>query len=309
MVKTALLFAGQGSQFVGMGQDLAKTHSTAQKFFSQADEVLGYSLSEICFSGPEEDLVRTEHAQPAIYLVGWIAFQLLREQVSSFTFDATAGLSLGEFTSLAAAETIGFEDGLLLVRRRGELMQEACEATSGGMAAIVGLEEEKVQEVCLQTGVHIANLNCPGQIVVSGAAEKIVFACETAKNAGAKRAIPLTVAGAYHSPLMQSAKAGLADALSKVTINSHKLPVFSNVTGQMHVSDETIAETMVDQVTSTVKWEACIRAMIAHGVTRFIELGPGSALTGFMRRIDREVEILNVSDIDSLTKTAEVLNA
>ena len=184
MVKTALLFAGQGSQFVGMGQDLAKTHSTAQKFFSQADEVLGYSLSEISFSGPEEDLVRTEHAQPAIYLLGWIAFQLLREQVPSFTFDATAGLSLGEFTSLAAAETIGFEDGLLLVRRRGELMQEACEASSGGMAAIVGLENEKVQEVCIQTGVQIANLNCPGQIVVSGAVEKIVSACEAAKNAG-----------------------------------------------------------------------------------------------------------------------------
>ena len=308
MVKTALLFAGQGAQFVGMGQDLAKAHSTAQALFDQADEVLGYGLSEICFSGPDEELVRTEHAQPAIYLVGWVAFQLLREQVPSFTFNATAGLSLGEFTALAAAETIGFKDGLLVVRRRGELMQEACEASSGGMAAIVGLEEEKVQEICIQTGVHIANLNCPGQIVVSGAAGKMDSACESAKAAGAKRAIPLTVAGAYHSPLMQPAKTGLAEALSKVDLNSQKVPVFSNVTGQMHASAETIAGTMVDQVTSPVKWEACVRAMIADGITRFIELGPGSALTGFMRRIDREVEILSISDVDSLTKTLEVLN-
>ena len=308
MVKTALLFAGQGAQFVGMGQDLANAHSTAQKLFAQADEVLGYGLSEICFSGPEKELVRTEHAQPAIYVVGWVAFQLLREQVPSFNFDATAGLSLGEFTALTAAETIGFRDGLLVVRRRGELMQDACEESFGGMAASVGLEEDKVQEVCLQSGVHIANLNCPGQIVVSGAAGKMDSACEVAKAAGAKRAIPLTVAGAYHSPLMQSAQAGLAEALSKADLNSQKVPVFSNVTGHAHVSTESIAETMVDQVTSPVKWEACIRAMIADGITRFIELGPGSALTGFMRRIDREVEILNVGDVDSLTKTVEVLN-
>ena len=308
MVKTALLFAGQGAQFVGMGQDLANAHSTAEKLFAQADEVLGYGLSEICFSGPEKELVRTEHAQPAIYVVGWVAFQLLREQVPSFNFDATAGLSLGEFTALTAAETIGFRDGLLVVRRRGELMQDACEESFGGMAAIVGLEEDKVQEVCLQSGVHIANLNCPGQIVVSGAAGKMDSACEVAKAAGAKRAIPLTVAGAYHSPLMQSAQAGLAEALSKVDLNSQKVPVFSNVTGHAHVSAESIAGTMVDQVTSPVKWEACIRAMIADGITRFIELGPGSALTGFMRRIDREVEILNVGDVDSLTKTVEALN-
>ena len=308
MEKTALLFAGQGAQFVGMGQDLAKAYSTAQELFDQADEVLGYGLSEVCFSGPDEDLVRTEHAQPAIYLVGWVAFQLLREQVPSFNFDATAGLSLGEFTALAAAETISFKDGLLVVRRRGQLMQEACEASSGGMAAIVGLEEEMVQEICMQTGVHIANLNCPGQIVVSGAAEKMDSACEAAKAAGAKRAIPLTVAGAYHSPLMEPAKVGLAEALSRVDLNSQNVPVFSNVTGQMHDSAETIAGTLVDQVTSPVKWEACIRAMIEDGITRFIELGPGSALTGFMRRIDREVEILSISDVNSLTKTVEVLN-
>ena len=309
MAKTALLFAGQGAQVVGMGRDLAEAHPTAKSLFAEADEALGYGLSEICFSGPEEELVRTEHAQPAIYLVGWIALQLLREQSQTLAFEATAGLSLGEFTALAAADSLGFEDGLRVVRRRGELMQDACEASSGGMAAIVGLDEENVRAVCEQTGVHLANLNCPGQIVVSGDAGKMDAACEAAKAAGAKRAIPLPVAGAYHSPLMQPAQAGLAEALAKVGLQSPRVPVFSNVTGQAHGGADTIAATMVDQVTSSVRWEACIRAIIADGVTRFIELGPGTALTGFMRRIDRGLDVLNVGDKNSLAKTVEVLNA
>tara|TARA_B100000686_G_scaffold11651_1_gene11491 strand:- start:1149 stop:2078 length:930 start_codon:yes stop_codon:yes gene_type:complete len=309
MVKTALLFAGQGAQFVGMGKDLAEVHPTAKALFDRADEALGYGLSGICFSGPEEELVRTEHAQPAIYLVGWIALQLLREQSPSLAFDATAGLSLGEFTALAAADALGFEDGLRVVRRRGELMQEACEASAGGMAAIVGLDEEAVRVVCEQADVSLANLNCPGQIVVSGDAEKMDAACEAAKAAGAKRAISLPVAGAYHSPLMQPAQAGLAEALAKVELREPSVPVYSNVTGQAHAGAGTIADTLVEQVTSPVKWEACIRAMIADGVTRFIELGPGTALTGFMRRIDRGLEVLNVADNESLAKTAEALNA
>ena len=309
MVKTALLFAGQGAQFVGMGKDLAEVHPTAKALFDRADEALGYGLSGICFSGPEEELVRTEHAQPAIYLVGWITLQLLREQSPSLAFDATAGLSLGEFTALAAADALGFEDGLRVVRRRGELMQEACEASAGGMAAIVGLDEEAVRVVCEQADVSLANLNCPGQIVVSGDAEKMDAACEAAKAAGAKRAISLPVAGAYHSPLMQPAQAGLAEALAKVELREPSVPVYSNVTGQAHAGAGTIADTLVEQVTSPVKWEACIRAMIADGVTRFIELGPGTALTGFMRRIDRGLEVLNVADNESLAKTAEALNA
>lgn len=309
MAKTALLFAGQGAQVVGMGRDLAEAHPTAKSLFAEADEALGYGLSEICFSGPEEELVRTEHAQPAIYLVGWIALQLLREQAPSISFEATAGLSLGEFTALAAADAIGFEDGLRVVRRRGKLMQEACEASSGGMAAIVGLDEEAVRGVCEQAGVSLANLNCPGQIVLSGDADKMDAACEAAKAAGAKRAIPLPVAGAYHSPLMQPSQAGLAEALAKVELREPAVPVYSNVTGEAHAGAASIAGTMVDQVTSSVRWEACIRAMIADGVTRFIELGPGTALTGFMRRIDRGLEVLNVADNDSLAKSAEALNA
>ena len=309
MVKTALLFAGQGAQVVGMGSDLAKSHPAAKALFTQADETLGYGLSRICFSGPEEELVRTEHAQPAIYLVGWVALQLLREQVPSLSFDATAGLSLGEFTALAAADALGFEDGLRVVRRRGQLMQEACEASAGGMAAIVGLDEEAVRTVCNETGVSLANLNCPGQIVVSGDADKMDVACDAAKAAGAKRAIPLPVAGAYHSPLMQPAQAGLDEALAKVELREPSVPVYSNVTGQVHAAAGTIATAMVEQVTSPVKWEACIRAMIAVGITRFIELGPGTALSGFMRRIDRGIEMLNVGDCESLAKAAELLNA
>ena len=292
-----------------MGRDLADAHSTAKLLFAEADEALGYGLSEICFYGPEEELVRTEHAQPAIYLVGWIALQLLREQAPSISFEATAGLSLGEFTALAAADAIGFEDGLRVVRRRGELMQEACEASSGGMAAIVGLDEEAARGVCEQAGVSLANLNCPGQIVLSGDADKMDAACEAAKAAGAKRAIPLPVAGAYHSPLMQPAQAGLAEALASVELRESSVPVYSNVTGKAHAGAASIAGTMVDQVTSSVRWEACIRAMIADGVTRFIELGPGTALTGFMRRIDRGLEVLIVADNDSLAKSAEALNA
>ncbi len=309
MAKTALLFAGQGAQVVGMGRDLAESHPTAKALFAQADQALGYDMSGICFSGPEEELVRTEHAQPAIYLVGWVALQLLREQTPLLAFDATAGLSLGEFTALAAADVLGFEEGLRIVRRRGEVMQDVCEGSSGGMVAIVGLDEEAVRSVCDQAGVSLANLNCPGQIVVSGDADKMDAACDAAKAAGAKRAIPLPVAGAYHSPLMQPARAGLAEALAKVELSEPSVPVYSNVTGQVHASGGTIAGTMVDQITSPVKWEACIRTMIADGVTRFIELGPGTALSGFMRRIDRDIEMLNVGDCESLAKSAESLNA
>jgi len=188
-------------------------------------------------------------------------------------------------------------------------MQDACEASSGGMVAVVGLDEEAVRSVCDQAGVSLANLNCPGQIVVSGDANKMDAACDAAKAAGAKRAIPLPVAGAYHSPLMQPARVGLAEALAKVELSEPSVPVYSNVTGQVHASGGTIAGTMVDQITSSVKWEACIRTMIADGVTRFIELGPGTALSGFMRRIDRDIEMLNVCDCDSLAKSAESLNA
>src|SRR5579872_6468247 len=188
MIKTALLFAGQGAQAVGMGKDLAEGFPSAKAWFDRANAALGYDLATVCFAGPEVELTKTENAQPGIFLVSWVAFQLLRERAPGLGFAATAGLSLGEFTALAAAGALDFEDGLRIVRERGQFMQEACESTKGGMAAIIGLEETATREVCAEAGVELANLNCPGQLVISGEAEKIARACELAKTKGAKRA-------------------------------------------------------------------------------------------------------------------------
>src|SRR5580765_1102139 len=196
MSKTALLFAGQGAQVVGMGKDLAETLPSAKAWFERANSALGYDLSSICFAGPDAELTKTENAQPGIFLVSWIAFELLKEKVPNLKFEATAGLSLGEFTALAAAGVMSFEDGLRIVRQRGRFMQEACDATKGGMAAILNLDEGPTREVCAEAGVVLANLNCPGQLVISGEADKIAKAVELAKAKGAKRAIPLPVAGA-----------------------------------------------------------------------------------------------------------------
>ena len=309
MSKTALLFAGQGAQSVGMGRDLAENHPTAKSLFDQANEVLGYDLASICFEGPEAELTKTKNAQPGIYLVSWIALQLLREQAPDLEFGATAGLSLGELTALAAAGALDFEDGLRVVRQRGKFMQEACDETQGGMAAIIGLDESQTREVCDAAGVTLANLNCPGQLVISGAAEKIASACEAAKEKGAKRALPLTVAGAYHSPLMASARPKLKTELDAITISAPSVPVISNVTAEAHGAPDQIGSLLVEQVTSSVRWEDSVRLLISQGFTRFIELGPGNALTGFMRRIDRGMEIYNIADCASLEKTAAALKA
>ncbi|PYI81496.1 MAG: [acyl-carrier-protein] S-malonyltransferase [Verrucomicrobia bacterium] len=309
MSKTALLFAGQGAQTVGMGKDLAEQFPSARKWFDRANELLGYDLAAICFNGPEPELIKTENAQPGIFLAGWVAFQLLLERLPSLKFGATAGLSLGEFTALTAAGAMSFDEGIKVVRQRGCFMQEACEVTQGGMAAIIGLDEAEVRELCAESGVELANLNCPGQIVISGASEKISIACNLAKVKGAKRALPLIVAGAYHSRLMESAGPKLQAALAAVSITPPKVMVISNVTSQSHGSAAEIHQRLVEQVTSPVRWEDSIRYLLAQGFTRFIELGPGTALSGFMKRIDQSVEILNVADVASLELTARALAA
>ena len=308
MSKTALLFAGQGAQAVGMGKDLADKFPSAKAWFDRANTALGYDLASICFNGPEAELTKTENAQPGIFLVSWVAFQLLKEQAPSLKFDATAGLSLGEFTALTAAGAMSFEDGLRVVRQRGRFMQEACEATRGGMAAVIGLDEAPTREVCAGAGVVLANLNCPGQFVISGESDKITKAVELAKAKGAKRAIPLPVAGAYHSLLMAGAQPKLQAELAKIKISPPVVPVISNVTGQPHGNVAEISARLVEQVTSSVLWEKSLRHLLAQGFTRFIELGPGTALSGFMKRIDKNVQMLNVADVASLEATGKVLS-
>src|ERR1035437_2819430 len=314
-----------------MGKDLAEKFPSAKAWFDRANAALGYDLAGVCFNGPEADLTKTENAQPGIFLVSWVAFQLLKEQVPNLNFDATAGLSLGEFTALTAAGAMSFEDGLRVVRQRGRFMQEACEATKGGMAAIIGLAKAPTREVCAEAGVVLANLNCPGQLVISGEAEKITKACELAKAKGAKRALPLPVAGAYHSPLMASAQPKLGAELAKVNLVSPAVPVISNVTAQEHIVAQasslcvaagavggtathrqdacaTISARLVEQVCASVRWEESMRALLAQGYTRFIELGPGTALSGFMKRIDKTATMLNVADAASLEAAVKALS-
>jgi [acyl-carrier-protein] S-malonyltransferase len=307
MNKTALLFAGQGAQAVGMGKDLAEAFPAAKQWFDRANAALGYDLAGICFAGPETELTKTENAQPGIFLVSWVAFQLLRERAPALAFGATAGLSLGEFTALTAAGVMSFEDGLKVVRQRGQYMQEACETTRGGMAAIIGLDEGPTREVCAAAGVELANLNCPGQLVISGAAENIGQACELARAKGAKRALPLAVDGAYHSKLMAGAQPKLRAALSAAAIKTPVVPVVSNVTAQPHGNAADIQARLVEQVTSSVRWEESMRYLLAQGFTRFIELGPGKALSGFMKRIDGNAQMLNVADVASLEATVKAL--
>jgi [acyl-carrier-protein] S-malonyltransferase len=308
MSKTALLFAGQGAQVVGMGKDLAEKFPTAKSWFDRANTALGYDLASICFNGPETELTKTENAQPGIFLVSWVAFQLLKEKIPNLKFDATAGLSLGEFTALAAADAISFEDALRVVRQRGKFMQAACDATRGGMAAIIGLDEKPTREVCAEAGVVLANLNCPGQLVISGETEKFSKVFELDKTNGATRAIPLQVAGAYHSPLMAGAQSKLEAELAKIKFSSPRVPVVSNVTAQPHGNAAEISARLVEQVTSSVLWENSMRYLLAQGFTRFLELGPGTALSGFMKRIDKNVQMLNVADVASLEATVKAIS-
>jgi [acyl-carrier-protein] S-malonyltransferase len=309
MSKTALLFAGQGAQTVGMGRDLADQFPAARAIFDQASQILGYNLATLCFDGPEPKLTQTEHAQPGIYLVSWVAFELLRARVPGLRFEATAGLSLGELTALAAAGVYSFEDGLRLIRQRGRFMQEACDVTRGSMAAIIGLDEVPTREVCTIAGVELANLNCPGQLVISGETVRIHQACELAKTRGARKAVPLTVAGAYHSNLMKSAQPKLAAALATMHLRPTAIQALSNVTALPHGEPDEIALRLVEQVTSPVRWEGSMRFLLNEGFSRFIELGPGRTLNGFMKRIDRNVQVFNVSDVESLDETAQALLA
>jgi [acyl-carrier-protein] S-malonyltransferase len=234
---------------------------------------------------------------------------VLKETLPELKFEATAGLSLGEFTALTAAGVFTFDEGIRLVRRRGQFMQQACETTRGSMAAIIGLNEAVTREVCAEAGVELANLNCPGQIVISGDAEKMDKACQIAKSKGAKKAMPLPVAGAYHSKLMSSARPKLESELAAIPIRTPSVGVISNVTAEPHSPPSDIHRRLVEQVTSPVRWEQSMRYLLAQDFTRFIELGPGKALSGFMKRIEPSAQILNVADAESLQATAGTLQS
>ncbi len=303
MKKTALLFAGQGSQTVGMGRDLCERFEVCRQLFARANEVLGRDLQKICFEGPEEVLTKTDNAQPALFVHSLACLAALGE----VKFEAAAGLSLGEFTALAAAGAVSFDDGLRMVQARGRFMQEACDATDGGMASIIGMDDAALEAVCREADVDIANLNCPGQTVISGDKQKIAKAVELAKARGAKRAIPLVVAGAYHSRLMESARLRVRAELERLAMRPPRVPVVSNVTARPGHSVEEIKDLLVRQVTSSVRWADSMQWLIGQGFTRFIELGPGGVLAGLMKRINKDVEMISIGDATAVEKYAAIV--
>ena len=306
--KIALVFAGQGAQTVGMGRDLAEHFPAAANLFRTADEILGRSLSEITWNGPLEELTKTSNCQPALYVHGLACLAALREIAGEFLIEGAAGLSLGEMTAHAAAGTFDFASGLKLVQKRGELMDEACAATSGAMAAMIGTDESTVRALAADTDVDVANLNAPGQIVVSGERGKVELAVGLAREHGVRRATMLNVAGAYHSRLMNSAYLQLGDALLDVVLQKPRFSVISNVTGQAAETADEIRTTLQDQVTATVRWTDCMERLLERGCELFIELGPGGVLAGLLQRTRKGVDVISVSDTASLQLAAAKLN-
>ncbi len=305
--KIALLFAGQGAQTVGMGRDLAEQFPTAANLFQKADDVLERKLSEIAWNGPIEDLTKTSNCQPALFVHGLACLSVLRELAGNFPIGGAAGLSLGEMTAHAAAGTFDFANGLRLVQRRGELMDEACEKTSGGMAALIGAEENIVRQLAADEEVDVANINAPGQIVISGELAKVEAAVGVAKEYGIRRATMLNVAGAYHSRLMESAYEKLGAVLQHVPMQPPSFPVISNVTGDEVRTPVEIRRTLQDQVTGTVRWLDCMERLAALGCDFFVELGPGGVLAGLLRRTLKGVDVMSVADVESVRKAAERL--
>jgi [acyl-carrier-protein] S-malonyltransferase len=288
----AYVFPGQGAQFVGMGKDLYDNNAMAKEMFEKANEILGFRITDLMFAGTDEDLRQTRVTQPAIFLHSVILAKTLGE---SFQPDMTAGHSLGEFSALVAAGALSFEDGLRLVYARAMAMQKACEAEPSPMAAILGLADEKVEEVLsgIDETVVPANYNSPGQLVISGSVKGIEVACEQLKAAGAKRALPLKVGGAFHSPLMEPARVELAAAINATNFNTPVCPVYQNVSGKPNTDPAQIRENLIAQLTAPVRWTQSVQNMVAGGASHFVEVGPGTVLQGLVKKIAPDVEAVS----------------
>ena len=298
------MFAGQGAQAPGMGKDLAEADADIRALFDCANGVLGFDLAKLCFEGPAEELTKSNVCQPAIFTVSVAAFRAFQKRFPGADFAMVGGLSLGEWTALHIAGVLSCEETLRVLEARGRFMQQACDDPPSGMVSIMGATPEQIQELCAKAGITVANINSDAQVVLSGRKEGVALAAQVAGEMGVK-AIVLNVAGAFHSPLMESARVKLADVLKDITFSAPRIPVLSNVTGALHSSDPAvIKETMLRQVTESVRWADCIKGAIAAGGKTFIEFGPGKVLSGLIKRIDKNVATQNVADVPSLEAVA-----
>ncbi len=304
-MKTAFLFPGQGAQAVGMGKEIAHKFDAAAKIFEKADAIAGFDLSRICFEGPAEKLNTTTISQPAIFVTSAAMLEVVKTSLPAA--DVTAGLSLGEYTALYAAGVIGFEDALALVQKRGQAMQAAADATDGAMVSIIGIDEEKAGQLCAEAGegevLAAVNFNCPGQVVLSGSKAACVRAEKLAAKYGAGKTVRLEVAGAFHTEIMSSAADALKEALRKCRISEPgNIKTIANINAEYYNNAEKIKEGLIKQLTSPVLWQKCMEKLIADGVEGFYEIGPGRVLTGLMRRIDRKVNVVNISSLQDIEK-------
>jgi [acyl-carrier-protein] S-malonyltransferase len=300
-MKVAYVFPGQGAQWVGMGRDLYQNFDSAKAIFDQADGTLGFPLSKLCFEGPEDELLQTINAQPAMVTASFACFEASRSASAGLpSASFVAGHSLGEYTALAAGGVLDFATVVYLARERGRLMHEAGQIVPGGMAAIIGLDESALGEVCAQSGARIANINCPGQVVISGTRENLARAMDLAKARGAARVRPLRVSGAFHTPLMQPAVDGMAKIIDTLSFGEPSVPIIGNTTAQPLTTAESIKEELLRQLCNCVQWQRSVEYMVSNGVSTFIELGPGKVLAGLIKRIDKNVKIMNIGDADAI---------